>query len=161
MPLGSSGLAVPFNASPIQIAQSNTQIVAPGDALENVLATVTIPPLAANDSIRVSAFFTFTNSANNKTCSIKWAGNTLWTRTRSTTALEAPLFTVRNRNSVSSQVSLGPNVGSDQTSSSVVAVSTFAINTGVPTTLTFTGQKDVAGETLTLESVIVEVLKGA
>lgn len=161
MPLGGSGLAYPFNATPIQLAQSNVQISAPADLNDNVLYTVTIPPLAANDAIRVSAFFAFTNSANNKICNIKWAGNVIWTRTRTTTALEAPLFSVRNRNATNSQISLGNNVGSDQTSSSVVLVNTYAIDTSVPTTLTFTAQKSLAGESITLESAVVEILKGA
>lgn len=53
------------------IASSRADVTAPTDLLDNALMTVTMPKLGTNDTVRVSAFFTFPNTATSKTISVK------------------------------------------------------------------------------------------
>lgn len=133
-----------------------------GTLTETALATVTIPAgaMGANGAIRVtSVWATPGGSANSKTVRTRFGGaaGTQVMAIGVTTSLsisEAGRI-VQNRNSVSSQVCR--NSGSPGSGGSSAAPTTAAVNTAAAVDLVFSGQLANIGETITLESYLVEI----
>lgn len=133
-----------------------------GNTTETVLATITIPAgaMGLNGVLRIAADWTTTNSANDKTLRIRLGGigGTALTSTAFTTVANAfHRMLIANRNSASSQFSSTDRSRATDVVSSY-EVATAAINTAVVQTLVLTGQLETAGETITLENYIVELL---
>lgn len=133
-----------------------------GNTNETILATITIPAgaMGANGTLRISADWTITSSANNKTLRFRLGGigGTALTGTAFTTVANAFHRTlVINRNSASSQwSSTDRSRGTDGVSTYETV--TAAIDTSVAQTLVITGQLATAGETITLENYLVELI---
>ena len=130
------------------------------DTAELALATVNIPAgaMGLNGRLRIETSWTFTNSSNNKTLKIRFGGiggTALFSTVRTTSDNHFEIRSIANRNSASSQVSqgAGSNFGGF-----TGGLSTATIDTSAATTLVITGQKATAGETLTLESYMVELI---
>ena len=155
-----------FSCGPLSgvIGQQNTQVVAPADTAENVLFSMTVTgnTMGANDSLRISYLGALTNSANTKTIKASFGGQNIATQSLTTVASFKMQTQFTNRNSQASQImagaggglSVGPN------GSSSLAVTTLGVNTAADQVLSITGTKASAGESITLEMVQVEIVRG-
>lgn len=148
------------------LGASAVAVSCPADTSEDVLATI---PMAAgimgvNGVLRITSLWTVTNSANNKTltvrCGASGSGLTgdIWGQTVQTTVAAMRMQNqIQNRNSAASQVLLS-GVGTGGWGTTTAGVATSTRNTAVATDIVFTGQKASAGETLTLESYLIELI---
>lgn len=142
------------------LAQSFVAASAPADTTEDTLATITVPAntLGLNGALRIWTWWTMTSSVNNKTLRIRYSGaaGTVYAAPALTTSASlVGLTVIGNRGATNSQVG-GP---STTIANSAAAIVTSAVDTTAATTIVITGQKASAGETLTLEGYIVEVVK--
>lgn len=150
----------------VTLAKSGAAVSAPADTTEDILATIIIPASAmgANGFLRITTLWTFTSSGNNKTPRIRFSGasGTIYMNPVLTTSVGLYQQTmIANRNATNSQVgfaSAGTAGGWGLSSAS--ANVTSAVDTTAATSVVITGQKASAGETLTLESYLVELLPG-
>lgn len=132
-----------------------------GDTNETILATVAVPGgvLGPNGALRVTMLWTWTNSANIKRPRCYLDGAALFAVNVTTNSALAVQRLLQNRNAQASQVTFQTGVtGSFALGSQA---STLSVNTAAAKDLTFTGRLDDAGEAVTLESYLVEVLYGA
>lgn len=142
--IGASGVAVPVT----------------GTTSETSLAGITIPAnaMGPNGILRITALFSYTNSANNKTLRYRFgnglSGTIFAASVLTTTAATRLTQTIQNRNSASSQIGGLVNGSLGGTSSASI---TGTIDTTASKTLTISGQLANTGETITLESYIVEL----
>jgi hypothetical protein len=133
-----------------------------GTLTETALATVTLPAgaMGANGALRITSIWsTPGGSGNSKSLRVRLGGMSgaqvmAVAVTTSLSVSEAGRI-VQNRNSASSQVTR--NSGNPGNGGSSSAVTTGAINTAVAQDIVFTGQLANIGETITLESYLVEV----
>lgn len=140
---------------------SGGAVSAPANTSENILATINIPAKAMgiNGALRVTTLWTMTNSVNNKTTSIRLGGisGTAFLALVNTTAASLMnIKVIQNRGAANSQVSFNSASGGNNTTTG--AVTTGSIDTSAAQTLVITGQKASSGETLTLESYLVELI---
>lgn len=131
-----------------------------GTTSQTVIRSITIPAgiMRNNGSIHYMVTWSFTNNANNKTLQVLLGGTggtTHSSRTATTNASGQIEGVITNRNSESSQVSqaaslagVGENPG---------AVVTGSINTSSATTLDIAGVLASAGDSITVQRVIVLV----
>ena len=133
-----------------------------GNTTETTLATIEIPAgaMGANGILRVTTLWTTTNSANNKTQRVKLDGTAFLAFVATTQLSHRHVTIIQNRNSASSQVGATAAVA-NAFDASASAVTTGAIDTTLAKNLTITGQLANAGESITLESYIVELVKKA
>lgn len=153
----------PYEQTHTIIAASAAPASAAADTSENTLATITVPAgvMGNNGIIRVTTLWTVTSSANNKTVKIYLgglAGTTYLSVTLTAVASYQPMTIIRNRGTSNSQVG-GPDAATASISSSTDGVSTSSIDTSASTTIVITGTKASSGETLTLESYLVELIR--
>lgn len=144
---GTSGAAVPVT----------------GTTSETTLGSVVIPAgaMGANGIIRVTALFSYTSSGNNKTLRVRLgglAGTAFHQAISTTSSFHQTMVMIRNRNSVSSQVS-APLISAIAFNTGSAAVGTGSVNTANEQTLVITGQLANNSETITLEAFSVEILK--
>lgn len=139
---------------PRLLAQSAVAVPLTGTLTETTLATIAIPAgaMGINGGIRLRAWFTCTNSANNKTFTVKLGATTVRTSTRTTVAQQAFFFDVINRGAANAQMS---SIPADGTGSAVL---TYTMDTSVAQNLTITGTLANTGETITLEGYAVDIL---
>lgn len=150
----------------IVLAKSGAAVNTPADTSEDTLATITIPAnaMGANGFLRITTLWTFTSSGNNKTPRIRFSGaaGTIYMNPVFTATVGlAQMTVIANRGATNSQVgfaSAATNGGLGVSSAS--ANVTSSVDTTAATTVVITGQKASAGETLTLESYLVELLPG-
>lgn len=150
----------------VVLGKSGAAVNTPADTSEDTLATINIPAnaMGANGVLRIYTLWSFTSSANNKTLRIRFSGasGTIYMNPVFTTSVGyAALTMIANRNATNSQVgfaSAATNGGLG--SSSASANVTSSVDTTAATSLVITGQKASAGETLTLESYLVELIPG-
>lgn len=139
---------------PTLFAQSWASLATPGDTSEDTLVTITIPggTLRANDSLLVEAFYTQTNSANNKTVRIRWgaagSGTIVAANTFSTVAGGQLAGSVANANATNSQNCMGP--GFTTAGISYMPPATASLDTTASQTVVISGQKVSSGESLVL-----------
>lgn len=143
------------------IGQSSVAASHTGDLLETTLATVSVPAhsMGPNGRLRVTALWSYPNSANNKITRVRLGGSPVTASTSTTTTQHRIQSEVGNRNSESSQVAGLPG-GTSGWGGSTAAVTTMTINTTVDRDITLTAQLANAGETVVLESYTVEALHG-
>lgn len=135
----------------------NTDTSVTGQGAETVLYTVNLPALGSNSILKVTCLWTVTNSSNNKTLKVKLGGTAFSTTTITTNNTLQHVTIIRNRNSTSSQVAMA-NLSSTY-GQTVNAVITGTEATASGSTLTVTGTLANTSETITLNSVFVEVMK--
>ena len=151
---------------PYVIAQSAVAVSVGAVTTEVVLATITVPAnaMGPNGVVEVWATWTNNNNANNKTAYIRvggTAGTIVYQNTNTTlVAVTRPLIFC-NVNSATSQKThasafLGSGVGTSGAGST-----TSTVTTSSAWDLVISGQKAVAGDTLTLEAYSVQVTYGA
>jgi hypothetical protein len=141
---------------------SGAAISVPADTTEDILVTVTLPPLSSTSQIRVQSQVSCTNNANVKTIRVRLGG------IGGTIFLSPPFANqgggglwgiISNRGATNSQVCNVPGNAFHPLGAGVVANVTGAIDTSVSTTLVITGQKASGGDTLTLDHYLIEVLR--
>lgn len=155
---GANGAARILGASAVAVSGG-------ADTNENILATITIPAgaMGLNGILRVWHSWTVTNSANNKILRVRLGGiggTQMASATLTTSATAVCLTHIANRGAANSQIS-PPNASSTflgLVAASSSALQTASIDTSAATTLVLTGAKASAGETLTLESYLVELI---
>lgn len=135
-----------------------------GTTDETILATIPIPAgtMGLNGILRYTFLANFTNSANDKTLRARLGGlsGTIFHEIVSTTAAShgSSGKVIMNRDSAASQVGsavVSPNV----VGSSTTNAATGTVNTAIAQDFVITGQLESAGESLTLEFYLVELLK--
>ncbi len=153
---------VVINARPVRVLGTSVAAVSgSADTNENTLATVVLPAgaMGLNGLVRVQTLWTLTNSANNKTLRVKFGGSSFLDVTLTTVASFADQRVIQNRNSVSSQIGKPTgNMAAGGWGTASSAVTTASIDTSAAVTILITGQKASAGETLTLESYLIELI---
>lgn len=132
---------------------------------ETALATIAIPAgaMGPNGILRITALYSYTNSANLKTMRFRLGGigGTAFVDTQNTTTVSQPFQRIiQNRASQASQVAF-PSVTGNSFASSTASPATGTINTALAQDLVITGQMAALAETITLESFLVELLYGA
>ncbi len=140
------------------LKRSATPVSAPADTNEDILATITIPggTLGLNGQFELRTLFTVNNNANAKTLRVRLGGigGTIYETINAANNVSANLLTqFANRGAANSQVG-APNTAYGLSTSAVI---TSAVDTSADTTVVITGQKAVAGDTITLESYIAEI----
>lgn len=146
------------------LAASAAAVSGAADTAENILATVNIPggAMGLNGMLRVETKWTVTGSANAKTCRVRLGG--IGGQAYQLTAFGASdiaqhdLTTIANRGAANSQIGRISSAGAGGWGVSTGAHTTASIDTSAATTLVITGQKASAGETLTLEAYLVELI---
>lgn len=150
-----SNLSLPYVLCQSAVAASHT-----GNTNETTLATCTIPAnaMGANGCLTLDAFFSYTNSANNKNLRARLGGisGTVYTVSVQTTSLGVRFVgtEICNRNATNSQVG---GVGTAFAGAPI----TSAVDTTASTTVVFTGQLTNSGETVTLEMSRVRLAASA
>lgn len=136
-----------------------------GSTAEEALATVAIPAgaMGPNGILKVTALWSFTNSANDKTLRVRLGGilgSVFMARVLTTNLSEQTVTMIRNRNAQNSQVGFQTAAGTffGPSSNNVV---TAAVDTSAAVDLVISGQLETAAERVTLEAYQVEVLYGA
>ncbi len=167
---GGSGAATAREAQRLQsgiyvLAQSAVQVSHTGNTSETIMAAVTVPAgaLGANGRLRLTAHWSYPNNGNNKNLRMRFGGigGTLIhvTTATTTTNLRAQVEGA-NRNATNSQywmpTSMGGGFGTN--SGSMVA---GAIDTTVAQDVCFITTLGNAGDTVILESYMVELIAGA
>lgn len=141
------------------IAMSAVPVTLTGTTAETTLATITIPAgiMGLNGRLRISWAASHTNSANNKIYKHKLSGTQLGGQiTRTASDVENRVEVLANRNSQSSQFWA---TSWSTTSGTAASQATTTIDTSVETTYQLTAQLANAGETITLQSYMVELIK--
>ncbi len=143
------------------LAASGVSASHTGDTNETALATVTVPAgaMGANGALRITALWTYTNSANTKTLRCRFgnglSGTTFISTTATTTAAQRNQILIQNRNATNSQIGGQP---SGLLAASSVANGTGTIDTTASQSVTLSALLANSGETITLESYVVELL---
>ena len=146
------------------LSASASAVSGSADTNENILATINLAAgiMGPNGIVRISHRWTVTASANAKTARIRFGG--IGGTSYQATAFGASdvtlnyLTIIQNRNSQSSQIGTVGGQGGGGYGLSTGAFATGAIDTSAATTIVITGQKASAGETMTLESYIAELI---
>jgi len=156
---------VVINSQPVRILGASAVAASlTGTLTETTLATVPIAAgvMGLNGILRVTTLWTVTNSANNKTLFVKLggAGGTgYFSRVVTAVASVSNCTLIRNRNSQASQIAFfnggGASGGWGDNGS---ANTTGTINTATAQDLVIRGQLANVGETITLESYLVELI---
>jgi len=152
---------VVINSQPVRVlGVSGAAVSCAADTAENTLATVTIPAgvMGTNGVLRVTTLWSYTNSANNKTLRINFGGTAYLSNVATTTVAVQALVMIRNRGVTNSQVGF-TNATFSAIGTTTGTLTTSSVDTTSAQSLTITGQKASAGETLTLESYLVELIR--
>jgi len=139
---------------------SGAAVSGAADTNENTLATIAIPAgaMGINGVLRVTTLWTMTSSANNKIVRTKLGSTDYGAATLTTTVAYREQRQINNRAGAASQVAFTQANGASW-STAAGANMTGTENTANALNLLITGQKATAGETLTLESYLVELLR--
>ena len=116
--------------------------------------------MGANGALRITTAWSHTNSANNKTMRTKFGATTYSATTTTTTASLREQGQITNRNAANSQVGISTGAGGGW-GPSAASPTTSAHDTTSAVDITFTAQLANSGETITLESYLVELLYNA
>jgi len=150
-----------------QIAGSGgAQVSLTGSTSETVLKTINIPAgaLGPNGQIRVSAL-TSAGASNANAKTVRWrmgagiGGTTFQSYSLASTLTAEVLRRIANQNSQSVQVTSSAGLASFTQAGSPVAP--MAIDTSAAFDITITGQLASAGDTMNLDSYLVEYIYGA
>ena len=133
-------------------------VVLTGTTSPTTLATITIPAglIGTNGKVKFYPLWSNTNNANVKTLRVVLNGaTTVYTATSQNNVHNSGLLILRNFNSETIQrMSSGMAAGLGSTTGSIAAPT---IDTTVATTITVTGQLGNSADTMTLESLFVEI----
>lgn len=150
-------------AAPFVLAQAVVNASCDATANENALATIPLPAntLGLNGSVEILTTWAMTNSANNKTTRVRFsgaAGTEFQNRIITTQAASQQLTSISNAGAANAQRGMGLGSPGNGETTNVIVVG--AIDTTVDTSIVISGQKAVAGETLTLVKYRITVYPG-
>lgn len=141
---------------PQVLARSSVAISGAANITENTLVTVTVPAglLGINGSIRCrGALWSCTNNVNAKTIRARYnAANIIMQASLASSGFCMTDFVIGNRAANNSQLVYGLSNGAVNTAGATGTDTTAA------STITLTAEKGLAGDTLTLEHYVIEVL---
>lgn len=145
------------------IAASAVAVAHTGDTLETTLATITVPAgaMGPNGALRVTSLWSITSSANTKTLRYRLGGSAMLQSALTTSSASQQHRLIQNRNAQNAQVAHASSFSNSFGQASGASVTTSAIDTSAPASLTLTGQLANSAETITLESYVVELFHGA
>ena len=156
-------MAIPLPVpSRTRIASSAVALTHTGNTDETALVSVVIPPLGPNDQISVTLLWTYTSSGNTKAMRARYdtdagaSGTVVCANSATTTAADRDTFIGGNRNATNSQI-WGMFTGGAGGSSSANVTTTR--DTTAVTYLNITAQLADAGESITLEQYLVELIR--
>lgn len=152
----SQNLAVPYI-----VGKSGVSVSGAADTNENILATITLPALTANAAIRLFYLSTFTNNANVKTIRVRLGGiggTIVFSTSVASQSTDSALVYIANRNATNSQVTNSPGAGQTGLGLTNSTVATSSIDLSTSKTIVITVQKATAGDTMTLESYLAELI---
>lgn len=143
------------------LGQSHIQINSPLDTNDNSLWSLTVPGglMGANDSLRITTLWSHTNSANSKNMKTLFGGTVFQSFTAGATNCTQIQCTIRNRNAKNSQVTHQFAAGAIYGSAGT-GVTTAAVDTTIDQVLSIVANKVSGAESLALECVIVELIRG-
>lgn len=149
----------PFSASPYVLAAYNTPTSHTGSTIETTLATITVPKgsLGKNGRVRITTTWSYTGSANNKNSRIKFNGFAYLDRTTTTDNTGRYHTEFWNRGAWNSQAGGPFSQVSGSSSPNGYTLSTMDTRLS-DFNITITGQLANAGETITLEGYLVEII---
>ncbi len=149
--------AAKVNASPVVLAQSAVPEAHTGTTALTTKVTVPVPAdiMGMNGRLRITVALSFTNNANAKALQVYLGGSALAISTQTTNLTARLQFEIANRGAGNSQI-ITNNFGATP-----FAFTAGAVNTLVDEDLTLRCQLANAGDTITIESYLVEVLPGA
>jgi len=141
------------------LAQSATAVSVTGTLTETVFAAIPLlaRTIGENGMLRVTMLWSYTNSANSKTLRTKLGGTSFFTSQPTTTVAARVVLELRNRNSLTSQVSFNATT-TLALGTSGAANATYSIDLSVDQTLQITAQLAATGEVITLEGYTVEAV---
>lgn len=133
-----------------------------GSVALTTLATVTLPGrlLGPHGSLRVSVLATCTNNANNKTLQLSFGGQTFGAFTGNSYATFRLQYLIQNRGSEQSQVAPAGSCAFGDNVTTAAGLFTYNIDTTINQPILIQGQLANAGDLLTLERYLIEVLRG-
>ena len=154
--IGTSGGGIGLKSAGV-VAQSAVPASVTGTLSETTLATIPIPAgaMGVNGRLRITASYSYTNSANSKQLIVRFGGAVVRGSTRTTSAQDNFIDMLANRGVANSQFyALAFTTGA----SAAGIQATSAIDTTQAQNLTLNGTLANIGETITLESYTVEIL---
>jgi hypothetical protein len=129
-----------------------------GTTAETTLVTIAVPPMRANDRLRITVQWGHVGTAGTWTVRTKFAGTSFGDigafsagNPSARTQVE-----ISNRNATNAQI--GAAIGQANWSQSTTAGVTSAIDTSITQNITLTGQLASAADTVSVESYLVELL---
>lgn len=151
-----SGDGTPFGSS--LIYQSAVPVTAPNDLNNNVLLSVTIPPLRANSRIRAVMMWSRTNNANAHRIKCRFGGSAYYFDAGLASVASGIIpVDIINRGATNSQIGTPINVNTTQNFGTGTQT-TSAIDTSTSQLLTFECAKvTTAADSVILEAAWVEV----
>ena len=161
----SSWREMAFAAGGVTVLGAQHTAVAKTDAdtAEATLYTLTIPggTMGPNDTLRITALWSYPNSSTTKSLKIKVGGSTIFSSSATTTASLAAQAQLSNRGAVNSQIGkpIGQSSFGTNTSSPVTLTKDFAAAQDVTVTAQW-GTAGTGSNSIVLESVLVELLRG-
>jgi hypothetical protein len=142
------------------VAQSAVAASHTGDTNDFTFATVQIPAYAMgpNGRLRITTLWSCTNNANNKNVRVKFDGTSFTDLVLTSVANARAVTEISNRNANNSQVGAPVNFAGVGTNTG--ALITAAIATSSNKNITITAQLATAGDTVTLEAYVIELIRG-
>jgi hypothetical protein len=139
------------------LAVQNTAVSVTGTTNQTTLFSYTLPAgtMGPNSVLSVTTLWNITNSGNSKALRVNFGGTLYYNIGLTVQPSVQHKVIIRNRNSQSSQIGFynAANPYTAQTGT----LSASAVNTAADVTILVTGQLTNPGETITLESVFIEV----
>lgn len=146
------------------LARSSTQVTAPGDTAENTLYTYSIAAglMGPTDSLRITTRWTYNNNANSKMTRIRIAATELAGNigANAYSGYNQAVITNRAINSQLAAITTYVNTAVSLHSAINDPMRTGAVDMTAAQNLTITAQKATGGDTMALESVLIELLAG-
>lgn len=146
------------------LARSSTQVTAPGDTAENTLYTYSIAAglMGPTDSLRITTRWTYSNNANSKMTRIRIAATELAGNigANAYAGYNQAVITNRAINSQLAAITTYVNTAVSLHSAINDPMRTGAVDMTAAQNLTITAQKATGGDTMALESVLIELLAG-
>ena len=141
------------------VGMSAVPVSLTGTTAETALSSINVPAMGPNDALRVSVQWSFTGSANLKSLVTKLNGAMFGLTTTSTAShvISKQEISLINRNATN--VQLGSMFGFGFSSATSGSFLSPAVETSGANTLTLHGQLANAGETITLEGYVVELIR--
>ena len=146
--------------SPVRIlGASGTAASNAADTAKLTLGTFTIPAglMGTRGIVRIFTQWSYTSSVNNKVLTVEFGGTAFMNATAAAQTGGFAITTIQNRDSASSQVG-SSELWTNNSGQIATAVATASVATTSAVTVNITGQKTLAGETLTLESWYAELI---